>query len=87
MTTNNNFRFTDPTNFASHVMPFCINGEIAEIELTDRPNDFVEVRVLRDGFLIVLNGEAIKKAVRWSTIEKHLNKINNKLDFANCPSA
>jgi len=77
-TNNNNFRFTDPTNFASHVMPFCINGEIAEIELTDRPNDFVEVRVLRDGFLIVLNGEAIKKAVRWSTIEKHLNKINNK---------
>ncbi len=43
-TNNNNFRFTDPTNFASHVMPFCINGEIAEIELTDRPNDFVLFR-------------------------------------------
>lgn len=78
MTTNNNFRFTEPKEFSSNVMQFCLNGEIAEIELNDRPNDFVEVRVIKDGFLIVLNGKVIKKAARWSTIEKHLNKINNK---------
>ena len=78
MTTKNNFRFTDPKEFSSNVMQFCKNGEVAEIELNDRPNDFVEVRVIKDGFLIVLNAKAIKKAARWSTIEKHLNKINNK---------
>tara|TARA_R100001163_G_C5044032_1_gene181606 strand:+ start:879 stop:1106 length:228 start_codon:yes stop_codon:yes gene_type:complete len=72
-----NFKFTDPTEFATHIMPFCIHGEIAEIELNDRPNDFVEVKVLRNAFIIMLNGKAVKRAVKWSTIEKHLNKINN----------
>ncbi len=73
----NNFKFSDPSEFASNVMPFCVSGEIAEIELNDRPDDLVEVRVLRNAFLIMLNGKAVKKAVKWSTIEKHLNKINN----------
>mgnify|MGYP003143962476 CR=1 FL=1 len=73
----NNFKFADSSEFAAPIMPFCISGEIAEIELNDRPNDFVEVRVLRNGFLIMLNGKAVKKAAKWSTIEKHLNKINN----------
>ncbi len=58
----NNFKFSDPSEFASNVMPFCVSGEIAEIELNDRPDDLVEVRVLRNAFLIMLNGKAVKKA-------------------------
>ena len=54
----NNFRFLDPTNFNSTVMPYMINDEVAEVELTYYPNLEVEIKKeKRYGFVVYINGE------------------------------
>ena len=67
-----NYKFKEPTNFAPHV----INGEVAEVILLHNTLAHVEVIKRNNKLNLVLNGKIIKQAVKFSTIEKHINKIN-----------
>ena len=70
-----NYRFTDPSEFAPHIMDFIINGEVAEIILLNKPSAHIEVIKQNNKLNLVLNGKIVKQAVKFSTIEKHINKI------------
>ena len=70
-----NYRFTRPLDFAPQVMDFMINGEAAEIILIKNPFLHIEVIKQNNKLNLVLNGKIVKQAVKFSTIEKHINKI------------
>jgi hypothetical protein len=70
-----NYKFTDSSEFAPQVMDFIINGEVAEIILLNNPLAHVEVIKQNNKLNLVLNGKIVKQAVKFSTIEKHINKI------------
>ena len=70
-----NYKFTDPSEFAPQVMDFIINGEVAEIILLNNPLVSAEVIKQNNKLNLVLNGKIVKQAVKFSTIEKYINKI------------
>ena len=70
-----NYKFTNPSDFAPQVMDFIINGEVAEITLLNNPLAHVEVIKQNNKLNLVLNGKIVKQAVKFSTIEKYINKI------------
>ena len=70
-----NYKFTDPSEFAPQVMDFIINGEVAEIILLNNPSALAEVIKQNNKLNLVLNGKIVKQAIKFSTIEKYINKI------------
>ena len=80
----NNFKFLDPTNFNSSVMPYMLRGEVAEVQLTYYPTDKVEIKKEKYyGFVVYINGEAQRTAKKWKTIENFLNEYEkeDKINF------
>jgi hypothetical protein len=69
-----NYKFKNPKEFAPQVMDFIINGEVAEIILLNNPSEHVEVIKRNNKLNLVLNGKIVKQAVKFSTIERFLNK-------------
>ena len=70
-----NYKFTNPSEFSPQVMKYMLNNEVAEVELLNNPFIHVEVIKQNNKFNLVLNGKIVKQAVKFSTIEKHINKI------------
>ena len=70
-----NYKFTNPSEFSPQVMKYMLNNEVAEVELLNNPFAQVEVIMKNNKFNLVLNGKIVKQAVKFSTIEKYINKI------------
>ena len=70
-----NYKFTNPSEFSPQVMKYMLNNEVAEIELLNNPFIHAEVIMKNNKLNLVLNGKIVKQAVKFSTIEKYINKI------------